>query len=253
MKKVLASSLLLALCATASANDSKQWFNSAGIVHDSFDSENILMASSTYFFAPQQHAGVWDDFGYLNTDSSVGISYVNGKHDKVTNVNAEGFYNNFFVSASSNDLLDGEIDEIAFGYLYNELKMSVRQVKESFSGDRNWWVRGQYNHQINDSDYIGVTADLSEDGDGWGISARYFKALNNGRFIAVDAGINDTDLDFITARYYLNEQWAVGAGLIDSNPQIEAKYFYNDTYQVQLTHQNLSGGNLTGINFVAQF
>lgn len=75
MKNILSIAVIAAISSfSVVADESKQLFNQLNFAHVDGD-ENAYYVSSHYFFAPQQHSGVWDDFGYLNTDSNIQVAY----------------------------------------------------------------------------------------------------------------------------------------------------------------------------------
>ncbi len=74
---------LLALSCAASVNAeqsaSKQWFNTINYakIDSRYYSDNVYGLSTHYYFEEQQSSGVWDDYGYLDTDSNIGLNYFN--------------------------------------------------------------------------------------------------------------------------------------------------------------------------------
>ncbi|MCF6436774.1 putative porin [Pseudoalteromonas sp. MMG022] len=247
---------LSTFAATQNTSD-KQWFNTAEFSHAEQNSLDAMVLSSSYYFAPQQNTGVWDDFGYLDTDSKVSASYTDTDFDNYFGLSGEAFYNNWFVNAQVQDLGEEDNHAIGFGYLYNDaLKLSItKHVRENDSDP--FWLKAQYNHQINESDYLGVTLDMQDDLDYWAVSTRHFKKLHGGAFFALDASHSDGDeSDSVTAfmaSYYFNTNFAVGAGLNDSDLQLEAKYFFSNTYFLRAYYSDSDQGDLVSVAFNAYF
>ncbi|CAH9062463.1 hypothetical protein PSECIP111854_03017 [Pseudoalteromonas sp. CIP111854] len=242
------------LTTSAQAND-KQWFNSASYAHTEKTSFNSLRVNSAYYFTPQHNTGVWDDFGYLDTDSKVSVSYTDNDNNNFFSASGEAFYNNFFVSAAVSDLSEEDNHSIGFGYLYNDaLKLSIQSRRSDNHSDKIWY-QAQYNHQINDSDYLGVTVGIQDNPDDWMVSSRYFKKLAGGAYFSIDAShynyVYSSSVTTVMANYYLNENLAFGLGLLDSRVQLEAKYFISDKYFYRIGY--IDEGNMASISFNAYF
>ncbi|WP_419146787.1 putative porin [Pseudoalteromonas 'SMAR'] len=265
MKQLLslaAISLLVSTSAAANAgNVNKSWFNGASYTHNDGTDNNALMLSSRYYFAPQASSGVWDDFGYLDTDSNIGVSYINDDFDNAFSADGEGFITNqWFVSGSISDL--GNADDhysLGFGYLYNDnLKLSVRQ-EEYDNGDATWF-KAQYNHPLNNTDYVGFSIETEDQLDAFNLGARYFRHVGGDSYFAIDVEHNRIDNDFvddsitnIMANYYFTRHLALGLGSYDSDLAVEGKYFFNDTYYLTANVVDTEGGETSSLNFVAQF
>ncbi|TMP37572.1 putative porin [Pseudoalteromonas rubra] len=264
MKKLLTLAALAVMTATpAHATETKQWFNSA-TAHDqdrTYDNDALLL-SSRYFFAPQQSSGVWDDFGYLDTDSNVSLKYYKDEYRNESSFAGEGYFSKeVFVVGRVADL--DEIDDhytYGIGYLYNDkLKLSVRRNEFDQIADSTW-LKAEYNHQINDTDYLGVTIDTDDEVDNYTVSGRYFMHLDAERYISVDVShhevdLGDKDVSYNTAlvNYYFNRNIAVGVGSYDSDLALEGKYFLNDSYYLKAEYIDRDAGDETNLQFVAQF
>ena len=89
---------LLALSCTASVNaeqsaSTKQWFNTINYakIDSRYYSDNVYGLSTHYYFEEQQSSGVLDDYGYLDTDSNIGLNYFNSDGFSLgTNTNVVG-------------------------------------------------------------------------------------------------------------------------------------------------------------------
>ncbi|MBD1583948.1 putative porin [Pseudoalteromonas sp. S16_S37] len=243
---------LSVLATSVQAND-KQWFNSASYSHTEESSFNSLYLNSKYYFAEQQNTGIWDDYGYLDTDSNVSLSYTDNDAENFFSASGEAFYNNFFVNASVENLSKEDNHSIGFGYLYNDmLKLQVRTLRSDDHSDKTWF-QAQYNHQLNESDYLGVTVGVQDAPDNWMVSTRYFKKLEGGSFFTIDASHEDyqnaSSVRNIMANYYVDKTLAFGAGIYDSKLQLEAKYFLSDKYFYRFGY--LDRGNQVSVAFNA--
>ena len=259
MRYLLPISLLALSCsATVSAQQSetRQWFNS--IEYNTLENTDLdydsTQLSSHYYFAPQQNTGVWDDYGYLDTDSNIALHYYESNGHDNFSFNGEGFYGNWFVSAELSDLSNLDNYSVGAGYLFNDsLKASVR-MQEFEYGDEIFWFKAQYNHQLNDTDYIGFTIETDDDLDNWNTSSRYFNHLGNDRYFSLDVDYQDsTNALSAMANYYFNRNVAIGAGATDSDLQLEAKYFINSQYYFTANFTDYDSGDLYTVKFVAQF
>ncbi|CAM4302161.1 putative porin [Pseudoalteromonas byunsanensis] len=252
-------SLLLPLSTFATTQNSsdKQWFNTAEYNHVEQNSVDSMVLSTSYYFAPQQNTGVWDDFGYLDTDSKISASYTDSDFDNYFSLSGEAFYNNWFVNAEVQNLGEEDNHAIGFGYLYNDaLKVSITQYVREDNSDP-LWLQAQYNHQINESDYLGVTVSAQDNLDNWSVSTRYFRKLDDGAFFTLDAshadGEHSSSVTAFMASYYFNTNFAVGAGLNDSDLQLEAKYFLSDKYFYRAYYSDSDQGDLISASFNAYF
>lgn len=252
---------LLALSATVKADqtDTRQWFNTAqyNTLENSTSDFDATFLSTHYYFAPQQHSGVWDDFGYLDTDSNIKLDYYNSDSYENLSLYGEGFfYENWFATAEIFDLSETGNFSVGAGYLFNDaLKVSVR-LEEYEDFDSSYWFKAQYNHQLNSTDYIGFSAETTDEMQVWHLDSRYFAHLNNDRYLAIDASYTDSDFDSVfsaLASYYFNRHLALGAGVDDSNLLVEAKYFINSQYYFTANFTDFDHGDLYTVKFVAQF
>ena len=212
--------------------------------------------SSLYYFAPQQHTGVWDDFGYLDTDTNIKLDYYKSDNDNNFGLFGEGFYGNWFVTIEHSDLSEADNFSAGIGYLFaDSLKVSMR-LEEFKTFDTIYCFKGQYNHQLNDTDYVGFTIETDDEIDVWELSSRYFAHVNNGSYFAVDVSYNDNNVDSTIsgiASYYFSRHFALGAGANDSNLLLEAKYFINSQYYFTANYNALEEGDLYSVKFAAQF
>lgn len=261
MRNLIPLSLLAMSCSLpviASEPRTHQWFNTAtyNTLKNTINDNDSVALSSHYYFAPQQHSGVWDDFGYLDTDTNIKLDYLNADDADNFGLFAEGFYNNWFASIELADL--GETDDysLGLGYVFAQsLKVSVR-LAEFKAADTIYWFKAQYNHQLNDTDYLGFTIETDDDIDAWNASTRYFHRLSHERYVSVDLAYEDNGVDSVfsgMANYYFNRNVAIGAGVTDSHLQLEAKYFINSQYYFTAHFSDVEEGEQYAAKFVAQF
>jgi len=263
MKKLLSVAVIAALSSFSSvADESKQLFNNLSYMHldggDFGRTTNAYQLSSHYFFEKQEHSGVWDDFGYLNTDSNIGVAYFNYDNTRDLSIAGEWFATpKWFVSAGSADV--GHISDdafVGFGYLFEDkLKVSARYEKHNGTNNRTM-LTAEYSHQINETDYLGVTFETKSDFDTWSLSSRYFMHIEGDSFISVDLQHSDYDgFDGtnLIANYYLSRNLSFGAGSYDSDLGIQAKYFFNDKFHLGGSIIDFDSGEVYQLSFTAQY
>ncbi|WP_282130728.1 putative porin [Pseudoalteromonas aliena] len=124
--RVLIPLYLLTLSCTpslhAETSESKQWFNAINYSKVNNESRNYeseaYTVASRYYFSPQEHSGVWDDFGYLDTDSNIAINYANDSFSNSNGIFGEGFYSNVFSTLEIANLSETSDYSLGFGYLF---------------------------------------------------------------------------------------------------------------------------------------
>ncbi|MDN3392696.1 putative porin [Pseudoalteromonas sp. APC 3691] len=253
---------LLTLSCTASVNaeqsESKQWFNSINYakIDSDYYSDDVYGLSTHYYFEKQQNPGVWDDFGYLDTDSNIGLNYFNSDGYSGKGIFGEGFYGNAFATFELPNIGDADNYSLGLGYLFaDSLKVSVRMLDYEYS-DTVYLFKAQYNHEINDTDYIGFTVETDDETESWDLSSRYFAHLYDDSYFAVNVDyldVGDDSVFNVLANYYFNKHVAVGIGSNDSDLVIEGKYFINDSYYFTANYTDNDNYDIYNLSFVAQF
>lgn len=123
-------------------------------------------------------------------------------------------------------------------------------------GDTVYLFKAQYNHQINDTDYIGFTVETDDEIESWDLSSRYFAHLYDDSYFTINIDyLNTGDDPFfnVLANYYFNKHVAVGVGLYDSDLVVEGKYFINDSYYFSANYTDKNNYDIYNLSFVAQF
>ncbi|KZN43859.1 putative porin [Pseudoalteromonas luteoviolacea] len=236
--------LIFSLCSSLCfANTDKTWFNQA--VYTKFEDADVhsWQVSSHYYFAPQAYFGVWDDFGYLDTDSNILLTYTNDE-DVYTGVEGEAFLGNWFAPLGIADLGNADDDySIGVGHLfYDSFKASVRHQRLT-NGEDITWFQGQLNIDLNTDAYVGITANSDDSLDDWTVEVRYFRGLGGQKFFTLDLSHHNQTTknhnDFL-ANYYFNQHFALGVGSHASHLIIEGKYFVNHSFFVKARYQEQS-------------
>ena len=227
MKKLVASVCLLGSNMVVAAD--YQTFASLSYVNSDGSGYDGFVLDATHYFAPQTTGGVMDEFGFLDTDSKIYGQLNNLGPDELVSLGGEYFVNqNFFINGAYARYGDSNAHSLGLGYLLNDnLKLNLFR-QDSDDADATYQVSASYNHALSGYDYVGVTISSDTDFDGQEIAARYFTALTDQQFLAIDASVQHTDYDDIfsaEATYYFNPAMSVGVGVSDSEWLAKAKIF----------------------------
>ncbi|GMM85065.1 hypothetical protein MTsN2n4_22920 [Pseudoalteromonas sp. MTN2-4] len=165
--------------------------------------------------------------------------------------------NEWFVTGSVGDI--GHVsynNSVGFGYLLdNKIKISARYDNWRHTSNRTM-VKAEYNHQINDTDYLGVTLNVESDLDTWSLASRYFKHVYGDSFVSLDIYHEDDecyDYTSVVGNYYMNRNLSFGLGSYDSDLGIQAKYFFNDNFHLVGSIIDFDEGEVYQLSFTAQY
>lgn len=240
MKKRLLPVLLFST--TIFANEPVTTFASAG--YSGFDDHSSVNLGLKHYFAKQQSNGVWDEFGYLDTDSSIAVSYIKNDNDFLSSdsyqIFGEYFIDNFIISGSHSSINvdakspylnpnDGDTNSIGLGYLFGD----NLKVKTTFSDQTSIFnVSAQYSHELNsDGDYIGITVDADSDFNSKSISADYFGQLQSGNYIRLGYRHDIFEYNSNTSysgSYYFSPQTSVSIETdLFALYNVSAKHYFN--------------------------
>ncbi|KZN59272.1 hypothetical protein N473_03695 [Pseudoalteromonas luteoviolacea CPMOR-1] len=242
--KILIIFLVSLVTSHCYAQTEKTWFNQASYTKLEDADTRTLHLSTHYYFAPQANFWVWDDFGYLDTDTNILLSYTNDEQSVFTGVEGELFISNWFATASIEDL--GDTDDnytVGLGYLFFEnLKVSARHQHQTDSDDIIW-LQGQLNIDIDENAYVGTTLISDDEFDNWQIEVRYFRRLGEQKYFTLDLtheNSNSKNHNNFIANYYFNQHFALGVGSNESHLLVEGKYFVNHSFFVKARYQEQS-------------
>ncbi|MFC3032792.1 putative porin [Pseudoalteromonas fenneropenaei] len=262
MRSLLSVSILgLLSCASVQAAqlDTKQWFNglsytNVDVAHGS--NLDVYAFATQYYLEAQDSSGVWDDYGYIDTDSNFYAFGYDAPGSDALGFGGEYFFNQFFVTAEVQDVDNFDNHSIGLGYLVSDnLKLSIRNQAIDNGSDVQWF-KAEYLHYLNDTDYLGFNANIDDEFDAWSVSARYLKNIEADSYFTLDAEYLDNDGDGVfsaMADYYFTRNFALGAGVNDSDLQLEAKYFFNSSYYLTAHYLDRDNAEMFNLEFVAQF
>ncbi|MBE0363331.1 hypothetical protein PULV_a3522 [Pseudoalteromonas ulvae UL12] len=240
MKKLLALACITSAQVVVAAD--YQTFASLSYLDSKTSGYDGFVLNATHYFAAQTTGGVMDEFGYLDTDSKIFAELNNLGSDELVSVGGEYFYNeNFFVNGSYARYDDSDANSIGLGYLLNDnLKLSVFRF-DSDNADEQFHINASYSHQLSGKDYIGVTFDSDTDFDVQQISARYFMALTEQQYLALNASVyhsEDDDILSAEANYYFNPAMSLGVGVSDSQWLVKTKMYIDNNIAVFASYQD---------------
>lgn len=211
------------------------------------DTENVTTDTASvhtvYYLNKKSSIGPLDQFKYINDISNVYASYdytdVDSGTRDFTNdrygIGGKYFIGKFLVGAGYRfvdfDEGDDEVISAQLGYLLNK-NLLVRAKVIDQNDDTEYLFSASYNHQINESDYLGVTISGDNDLDYKSISAKYFRKLDQGQYFLSELAYQDGKHDdywVAKASYYFDDKTSISAMYDDNeNYRIGVKRFFNN-------------------------
>lgn len=245
-KKRLCSILLVGVTTTLPisvwANSARTFINASHLYSNDF---SLNQLSALHFFADQNAGGTYDEFGFLNTDSSIGADFIDGESENVYTLYGELFVNQLILSAahSKNDIdssdASSDLSQLAIGYLLNENTI-VRLRHTKFDGNDSLnEIVIEHNYQLNDNDYIGISGSVDTDIDIINISSSYYAHIGNGRYFR--AGV-DYQKDCqensigVNARYYFAPNRSVGGSFSEDEYSLSYQHYFSFNLSVGGTY-----------------
>ncbi len=227
--------------------------------------------SSTYFFSDQKNGGPLDEFGYLNTDSSINMEVSDNKFGRQYTFGGEAFIGDFILGAEYKrtelDNTDsGDNDRLfKFGYLFfDSLIVSIED--KIFYNDVRGFFSAEYDHNLGSSNYIGTTFSVDFNAKNYIVSSDYFGNLGNDTYLR--AGFEylyqkedrepSTDRLGASVAYYFSLFTNVGIKAYERGVyELNAKHYFNKNVALNITHmfqhKELIDERLTTLSLVAQF
>ena len=244
MKKLLLATLVAASSFAVSANEYQSISNAT---YANADSDDLFAIDTLYYVDARKALGPFNEFSFINTTSNVFAGYANTDYSDSFNLGGEYFVNNFVVGAgvsqNDTDFGDTTLYSASFGYLFTpDLLARINYVDSDVDGaDGTFIASAQYNLAINATDYIGFTADVDDEFDNYGVSAKYFTDLGQGRYLTATADIDAGDYDSwtVASTYYFNQGTSVFAGLNKQDDvRVGARYYFNPSWGLSAAYGN---------------
>jgi len=272
MKSLTLSTLFLAtstLVSTSALATEYQSFTSFDYLNIDTPQVNqdVYSLSSIYFLDKKSSLGPLNEFEYINKTSNVFGQFSDMDNANTYSLGGEMFINKWLVGGSYNyiDHNNGSDDAYALtlGYLLSD-NLLVKAEANKEGSDTFYQFSAAYNHQINDSDYIGFTYSTDDKFDSQTLSSKYFVAVGANQYLSLGASYTNNDgwdnnLAAV-ARFYFNNYTSISASYNDDDDySISAKYFINKNYSVSAGYNSNASSNdnedydLYSLNFTAQF
>lgn len=197
-------------------------------------SYDVLGLEGTYYFDKKESLGPYNEFEYINKVSNINANYVNVETGDYYSVGLAGelFVDNFLVGAGySDDKFDNDATLFTLGYLFSDDFLVRVDAVDTDGADTVYNISAAYNHQINDTDYIGFTLATDDDTDYVTLSSKYFTHLGGDRYLTANVSFTDFDGDntwSVGSSYYFTKATSVFATLAEDDfYEIGAQHFFN--------------------------
>lgn len=256
-RRLLISLMLMASTQVLASEGPVRTFSFAGIYD--LGGENVSSIGFTHFFADQTHGGTYDEFGYLNTDSSISVAFVNSDFIDVFEISGEKFIGNLLLGGgyAKAETNFGESDgtSLKVGYLFNDnlILSAVHVDGDGLDGETEF--AAEYNHELSDSDYFAVTATVDSEFDVFSISPTYFKKMSDLTYIRLGLDYLNTpgeDEIFAHADYYFSPTTSVGGSAGDGQYSIRGKHYLTFNVAVEAGYEDADEG-VFYLNLYGQF
>ncbi|MCK7597987.1 putative porin [Microbulbifer sp. CAU 1566] len=240
-----------------------------------FAETNDFLISSQYYFGSLNNIGPRKEFSYILPVSNVYGSYFRNEREYegglanynstmesfsvggeyfsqqlkifggVSDSNSRGYHAGIGYLFTSNFLAEVEVDKQEWDVEYES---SVVEYDETTT-----WLRGRYNHQISDTDYIGFSAQVDDDFDSRSISSKYFTALSSGRYLTAGLNLNDRDgIDLYwgaEVEFFFNQDTSVGARYDEFDDfEVNATHFFNRNVAANFSYGSSTESSLYNLD-----
>ncbi len=236
-------------------------------------SESSYELNSTYFFADQQNNGPLDEFGYLNTDSSIYGLVADNDFSTHYAIGGEAFIGDLIVGGSyahSEIDFNGGYDSYArtlkLGYLlFDSLILSVENSKTE-GYESQTFFSAEYDHGLGGGNYVGTTFTVDDEAENFLLASDYFGKLGHDTYLR--AGFEylyqkedrepSSDRLGASVAYYFSSFTNVGIKAYERGLyELNAKHYFNKNVALNITHmfhhKELIDERLTTLSLIAQF
>ncbi len=231
MKLKLAAAAVV-LSSTVSAQD-YQWFSDLTLIQNDTAgiSTDAFSLFGQYYFDNKTALGPYSEFEYINKTSNVFAHYLNVESGDFyeSTIGGEAFLGNVLLGASFSDSKgDDSSNSLSFGYLFNDDFLVRVDRHDGDNMDAYYIISADYNHQLNDTDYVGFSVAIDDETDYLSLSSKYFTHLGNDRYLTLQASYEDFDFD---------DAWALGASYYFSKAtSVSAMFGSEDTVDLGVQH-----------------
>ncbi|WP_231759006.1 putative porin [Microbulbifer elongatus] len=249
MKFKFAALPLMLVSAVASAEQYNS-FTDVDYTSADYGSADVdtLSFQSQYYFGALETLGPRKEFNYILPVSNIygGFDYVDfdGGDSDALNIGGEYYTGQWKLFG---ELRDNDVStdySVGAGFLFTPNFLAEVEAVKPEDQDTVLFFRGQYNHQLSGTDYIGFTAEVDDEFDYRSVSSKYFTALAGGQYLTAELALVDVDgADLFWGgelEFYFNENTSIGAA-----------YDENESYEFKATHffnRNVAGKVAYGSN-----
>jgi hypothetical protein len=273
--KLLTTTTLLLISGLVTAEEYQSITNSSYSNFDSgFISSESFRLNSRYYFDKKLTLGPLDQFDYINKTSNVygsydnnsykysrnyNLNYPNGKSERLS-MGGEAFVDNLVIGGSYN-YSEGENSigykgnsksgSLTLGYLFND-NFIVKAVASHREGqETSYQFFSSYNHQINATDYLGMSISTDEEFDNTSVSSKYFTKLGADNYLALRLSYADGFGDALWSlgsSYYFDQKTSVSVDYnSDDDYFLGVNYFINENVALNaLYNSNKDSSELDG-------
>ena len=198
---------------------------------------DTLSVQSQYYFGALNTLGPRKEFSYILPVSNIygGVASIDAGQfeDEAVTFGGEYYTGQWKVFGEFNDFFSTNVYSAGAGYLFSPSLLAEVEAEKTEDQDTVVYVRGQYNHQLSGTDYIGFTAEIDDGFDYRSISSKYFTALSGGQYLTAELGITDTDgSDFYwegEVEFFFNDATSVGVAYDElvEDYEVNATHFFN--------------------------
>ncbi|MCK7597986.1 putative porin [Microbulbifer sp. CAU 1566] len=246
MKFKFAALPLMLVSAIASAEQYNSFTDADYISADygNFDTDT-LSVQSQYYFGALETLGPRKEFNYILPVSNIygGFRYMDydGGDSDSLNIGGEYFTGQWKVFGELQDLNSTNVYSAGAGFLFTPNLLAEVEARKVEDSDTVLFVRGQYNHQLSGTDYIGFTAEVDDEFDYRHVSSKYFTALSGGQYFTAELGLTDVAGDDLfwggEVEFYFNENTSIGAGYSEAEDyQFNATHFFNRSVAAKVSY-----------------
>ncbi len=239
-----------------------------------------VTAGTTYYFNPRHTVGPLNQFAYISRDNFIRVSGStsdysydpprdhNNSTDLDLRVYGEFFIKNWHLGAGYSrykveyDSIDYENEshqlELDVGYFVREnLFLYVNNYIDADDGRSFHLLAARYEHKLNESDYLGISAATNEEFEYIQLNSKYFRKLSNGGYLVPTLSASFYEgggTSFGTGvDYYFNKMTSIGGRWNDSNSvTIRVNHFFNQHFNLGASYRfntSDSDTNYLNVNF----
>lgn len=242
---------------------------------------------STYYFDKKKSLGPLNEFAFINSTNYLAGGYSKFEDSNSLSIRGEIFKGDWSfaagVDSSTSDYFDSDSKKASVGYfimpnllvdvthfrLTSETNGTIVSPKIEY---KSTTISAKYVYSLQGSDYVGVSGGYTNNNKVVYTSVKYFRALQNDRYLSLGAGVSDgedmSSTVSVSGQYYFNNMTSIGGSVSKQGDydgtSVEFNHFFNDNWSVSMSwsdaqYETDSMGNTIGsydvmaVNVGAQF